>query len=91
LSRQISKNTLHLITLLFVFCPFRFVASQTNQQPGFYEQGIAKRDSGNWQAALDIWLAGYDSLKLQKPDARLGLTFMELIAPKTHLLEFAFV
>jgi len=74
LSRQISKNTLHL--------PFRFVTSQTNQQPDFYEQGIAKRDSGNWQAALDIWLAGYDSLKLQKPDTRLGVTFMELATQK---------
>ena len=82
MSRQISKSTLHLITLLFVFWPFRLVTSQTNQQPDFYEQGIAKRDSGNWQAALDIWLAGYDSLNQQKPDARLGVAFIELATQK---------
>ena len=79
MSRQISKITLHFITLLFVFCPFRFVTAQTKQQPDFYEQGIAKRDSGNWQPALDIWLAGYESLKQQKQsDIRLGIAFIEL-------------
>ena len=83
MSRQISKITIHLVTLLFVFCPFRLVTSQTNQQPDFYEQGIAKRDSGNWQLALDIWLTGYDSLKEEKTsDIRLGVAFIELAAQK---------
>lgn len=83
MSWQISKITLHLFTLLFVFCLFRLTISQTSQQPDFYEQGIAHRDIGNWQVALDIWLAGYESLKEEKKsDIRLGVAFIELATQK---------
>ncbi len=83
MSRQLAIVALHLITILFVFSSFRLATSQINQQPDFYDQGIAERDSGDWQLALDIWLSGYDSLKqVKQPDIRLGVAFIELATQK---------
>ncbi len=48
-----------------------------------YERGIAQRDSGNWQAALDIWLTERDSLNKKKgSDLRIGISFIELTTEK---------
>jgi len=48
-----------------------------------YEQGLAKKENGKWQEALDIWLAARDSTAAdEKVDIRLGIAFIRLATQK---------
>lgn len=45
-----------------------------------YEQGAEKRDSGDWQAALNIWATARDSTETAAAtDPRIGFAFVELV------------
>jgi GWxTD domain-containing protein len=72
---QFRLNLLLLIALL----PFDISSSGALD---LYQQGLAQRDSGDWQAALDTWWSAMDSHQHIPPDPRIGFAFIELATQK---------
>jgi GWxTD domain-containing protein len=77
------KTVLLLTPIVFLLWSPSKVESFATSQSDLYQQGIARRDSGNWRQALEIWLAARDLLKAQNTvDPRIGLAFIELVTQK---------
>jgi len=73
------KVLLSVTAILFLIYQSYISQTSSSIQFDFYERGIAQRDSGNWQAALDIWLSARDSLTDKNySDPRIGIAFIEL-------------
>ncbi len=49
----------------------------------YFGEGEAKRKSGDWQGALEIWKSGKESMEIRgKADPRIGFSFIELATDK---------
>jgi len=49
----------------------------------YYKAGLVHRDAGDWMAAVKSWVsAGQILQRQQKTDARIGISFIELITEK---------
>lgn len=49
----------------------------------YYEEGVQRKDRGNWQGALKLWWQGWQKLEQQGvSDPRLGIAFIELVTEK---------
>ncbi|HEX9653080.1 MAG TPA: GWxTD domain-containing protein [bacterium] len=71
------------LTNLFVLLTFLTFEISNTSATDLYQRGIAQRDSGNWQAALDTWWTAMDTTRTQiKPDPRIGCAFIELTTQK---------
>jgi GWxTD domain-containing protein len=52
-----------------------------SSQDDLYQQGAIRRDSGDWQAALELWAQARDSLA-DRPDPRIGIAYIQLATEK---------
>ncbi|NIV92449.1 GWxTD domain-containing protein [candidate division KSB1 bacterium] len=70
------------VCVLLVLCS-GMSGSSAATIPNSYEQGLAHRDSGDWQKAIETWLAAKDSTRQPREiDPRIGFAFIELVAEK---------
>lgn len=68
--------------LLFflALCHVASAWSMSPKEPDSYELGLEQKDRGNWQTALQTWLAASDSLQKQDvSDPRIGMAFIQLV------------
>ncbi|NIR50798.1 GWxTD domain-containing protein, partial [candidate division KSB1 bacterium] len=73
----------HTLICVLLFSFAHLVEPSPVVKPDLYQEGIAQRDSGNWQKALKIWLAAKDSTEeSSKIDPRIGIAFIELVTRK---------
>lgn len=57
------------------------LASEANRD--YYKEGMDAQKAGQTQKALDIWLAGRESLEIRgKNDPRIGISFIDLVTEK---------
>ena len=82
-----AASLLNLAILLFLVSGIE--TSPTGVEKEHYENGIAYKNAGDWQTALNVWLVGYRTLQKEgKVDPRIATAFIELATEQSALLKY---
>jgi GWxTD domain-containing protein len=82
---MIPKVFLQILIILILLNSPSITNSFTSIESNLYEQGIAKKDSGNWEEALNIWETARDSMVVSDP--RIGIAYIRLVTEQ-HAVEY---